>query len=287
MTMDLATSASSRLRNSTGTRLRVAMAVTVLAAVVGVTVVAPSGAEAADAVGIISDTATPEILVAPERSAIELGLNFSPATAGTLTGVQFYQNAADSGVTSASVWSSTGVRLASVTVDPSAPIGWRTVPVNVALEAGQTYTVSVFDSNSRFPVTTNAFPQAASLNGINTPAGAGVYRYGRSSAYPSTSGVGYDFLVDVVFASSTTALAPTPAPTTTAAPSPTPTATATPTPTPSATPTATPSPTATPTPTPHPPRRSPRPFHPRPTTSSGLMEHTGRRRRLGQTRLAW
>ncbi|MET0781788.1 MAG: DUF4082 domain-containing protein [Microbacterium sp.] len=278
MTLDRDTTAPVGLPNSIGARLRVAVAVAALAAVVGVMVIAPSGAEAADAVGTISDTSTPEILAAPDRSAIEVGLKFSPATAGTLTGVQFYQNAADSGVTSASVWSSTGVRLATVTVNPSAPVGWRTVPVNVALEAGKSYTVSVFDSNSRFPVTTNAYSQAQSVNGISTPAGAGVYRYGRTSAYPSTTGVGYNFLVDVVFASAiapvvaTPTATPTPTPTPTAAPTPSAVPTATPTLTPSAVPTATATPTPTPTPS---PTVSPSPPVAEPEQSSGVSGPDG------------
>jgi len=225
------------------TRARAAIALVALIATVGVTVIVPSMAEAAEPVGVISDTAVPETLFAPDYSAIEVGMKFSPTTTGTLSGVQFYQNAPNSGVTSASVWSSSGTRLAMIPVDPWAPVGWRTIPVNVALTAGSSYIVSVYDSNSRFPVDSNAFERATTINGITTPADAGMYRYGRASAFPSSSVEGYNFLVDVVFTGANTVSASASTPTATATPS------ATPTPAATATPTATPAPTVTPTPT--------------------------------------
>lgn len=215
MTFDGSTSTAATSKHDNRRAVRAATAALALAAMVAVAVVTPSVAQAATPVGVISDTATPETMAVPDNSKIELGLKFSPATTGTLSGVQFYQNAANSGVTSASVWSSTGALLTKVAVDPSAPIGWRTVPVNATLAAGETYTVSVFDSNSRFPVTSNAFVQARTVNGINVPANAGVYRYADASGFPSASAgaEGYSMLVDIVFTPDPPAAAETPAPT--------------------------------------------------------------------------
>ncbi|MCC2032695.1 DUF4082 domain-containing protein [Microbacterium allomyrinae] len=224
------------LRRSRRKRLISVLAAFAVAAAVGASFAAADVAHAATPVGVISDTATPQILTAPETKKIEVGLQFSPTTSGTLSGVQFYQNATNSGVTSASVWSSTGTLLTRVAVNPSAPVGWRTVPVNVRLEAGRTYTVSVYDSNSRFPATENVFTTARTTAGLSTPANAGVYRYTSASAFPST-GEAYSFLVDAVFTSD--AAAPTPVPVATSAPAATPTPSATPTPTPTPTPTAT------------------------------------------------
>jgi hypothetical protein len=236
-----------RHRRSGRRSLRALVGVVALAILAGVAVFTPAAAEAATAVGVISDSATPGILAVPDNSKLEVGLKFSPTTAGTLSGVQFYQNAANSGVTSASVWSSSGALLAKAAVDPSAPVGWRTVPVNVALEAGKSYTVSVFDSDSKFPATPNAYPQQSTINGIVVPANAGVYRYSSSSGFPSASAgaEGYSMLVDVVF--SGTPVTPTPSPTPAPSATPTPSATPAPTPAPSATPTPTPPPASDPT----------------------------------------
>lgn len=186
-------------------------------------------------------------MAVPDNSRIELGLRFSPRTDGALSGVQFYQNAINSGVTSASVWSDTGALLAHVTVDPVARVGWRTIPVDVELEAGKNYTVSVFDSNSNFPATSNVFTHASTISGIDVPANAGVYRYSRSSGFPSDSAgaEGYSMLVDVVFTSATAPASTPPTepaddPTTTAPPAPTDPPSTTPTDNPTDNPTGTP-----------------------------------------------
>ncbi len=186
-------------------RTRTLLVTATVASFVGAILTADATAAATTAVGVLSDTATPQILVSPITGRGEVGLQFSPETSGSLSGVQFYQNASNSGVTSASVWSSAGERLATVAVNPSAPIGWRTVPVDVQLEAGATYTVSVYDSNGRPPVTENAFATALTVNGLSTPAGAGVYSYAGASLFPATPSA-YSFMVDPMFT-------PDPAPT--------------------------------------------------------------------------
>jgi hypothetical protein len=204
MTIDDHAEVAVRRRNTRRLRRYGSVAALALAAILA-TILNPSLAHAATPVGVISDTATPEIMAVPDNSRIELGLRFSPRTDGALSGVQFYQNAINSGVTSASVWSDTGVLLAHVAVDPFARVGWRTIPVDVELEAGKNYTVSVFDSNSNFPATSNVFTHASTISGIDVPANAGVYRYSRSSGFPSDSAgaEGYSMLVDVVFTSAT------------------------------------------------------------------------------------
>ncbi|WP_165314288.1 DUF4082 domain-containing protein [Agromyces protaetiae] len=218
--------ASIRPQRATRRRVRrLTAAIVAAAALVGGAVLTPWAAAAVSpAVGVISDGATPEIASVPDSAKIELGTRFSPTTAGTLSGVQFYQNVSNSGVTSASVWSSTGALLARVSVNPSAAIGWRTVPVDVDLTAGATYTVSVFDSNGKFPATSGAFTRDQTINGIAVPANAGVYRYANSTGFPSsTAGAeGYSLLVDVVFTSDATVAPPSPTPTPTPTPTPAP-----------------------------------------------------------------
>lgn len=206
-------------------RRRFAIAAVSLAATIAASIAAPAAASAAAPVGVISDTSTPQILAHTDTSKVELGLTFSPTTTGTLSGVQFYQNATNSGVTSASVWSSTGALLQRVTVNPSAPVGWRTIPVNVELTAGSTYTVSVFDSNGRMPVSADVFDRARTVEGIALAKDAGVYRYRSTSAFPSDGADAHSFLVDVVFTSTadTAITPPTPQPTVPAVPEPTPT----------------------------------------------------------------
>lgn len=156
----------------------------------------PSVAATAQPVGLLSADTKPQIVAAPVVGPMEVGFTFSPDDSGTLSAVRFYQNAPNSGVVSASVWSDAGVLLAQATVNPTAPVGWRTVPLDVDLEADVRYTVSVFDRDGRVPAIDNYFATAKSTNGISTPVNAGVYRVG--AGYPST-GQSANPLVDIAF----------------------------------------------------------------------------------------
>ncbi|MCJ1706759.1 DUF4082 domain-containing protein [Microbacterium sp. VKM Ac-2923] len=156
----------------------------------------PSVAAVTGPVGLLPDSARPQVPAMPVSGPLEVGFTFSPAESGSLSAVRFYQNASNSGVVSASVWSATGALLAQVPVNPVAAVGWRTVPVALDLEADVTYTVSVLDNDGRMPAIENFFAEAKTTNGIVTPAKAGVYK--ASAGYP-TIGQTASGLVDIAF----------------------------------------------------------------------------------------
>lgn len=156
----------------------------------------PSVAATTGPVGLLPDSARPQVSAMPVSGPLEVGFTFSPAESGSLSAVRFYQNASNSGVVSASVWSATGALLAQVPVNPVAAVGWRTVPVALDLEADVTYTVSVLDNDGRIPAIDNFFAEAKTTNGIVTPAKAGVYK--ASAGYP-TIGQTSSGLVDIAF----------------------------------------------------------------------------------------
>jgi hypothetical protein len=156
----------------------------------------PSVAAATESVGLLTDSARPQVSAMPVPGPLEVGFTFSPEESGALSAVRFYQNAPNSGVVSASVWSSTGALLAQVPVNPVAAVGWRTVPIALDLDADAVYTVSVLDNDGRIPAIENYFAEAKSTNGIVTPAKAGVYR--PSAGYP-TIGQTSSALVDIAF----------------------------------------------------------------------------------------
>lgn len=224
-------------------RARVALAGAAAAGLIAALLTAEATAAVATTVGVIPDTDVPETLVSSLTGQGEVGLEFTTTASGVVSGVQFYQNASNAGVTSASVWSSTGQRLATVSVNPWSQIGWRTAPLNVRVEAGKTYTVSVYDSNGRPPLMEDEFLTAQTVDGLTVPAAAGVYRFASSSAFPSTETT-MNFSVDVVFTADPPPVAPTPTPTPSA--SPTPIETATPLPEPEPEPEPEPTPTVAP-----------------------------------------
>lgn len=156
----------------------------------------PSVAAVTGPVGLLPDSTRPQVNAMPVPGPLEVGFTFSPAESGALSAVRFYQNAPNSGVVSASVWSSTGVLLAQAPVNPVAAVGWRTVPIALDLDADVSYTVSVLDNDGRIPAIENFFAEAKTTNGIVTPAKAGVYK--ASAGFP-TIGQTSSGLIDIAF----------------------------------------------------------------------------------------
>ena len=107
-------SRSSARRRRTVTLTTVAVTAALVAAS------ATPSAAAAEPVGLLPDSARPQVNAMSVPAPIEVGFTFSPEESGALSAVRFYQNAPNSGVVSASVWSSTGVLLAQAPVDPVA-----------------------------------------------------------------------------------------------------------------------------------------------------------------------
>jgi hypothetical protein len=204
-----------------------------------------SAAAKADTNGIFPDDLSPRIAAASDHDSVVLGVRFAPTQSGTISALQYYQGPKDSGITTATLWSSSGTALASAAVPANRTVGWHTValPKPVAVKARSTYVASYLATKGGYAVTQHVLNKAHVQNGFSLPSNAGVFRYGRSNAMPTSTYKGSNYLADVVF-SATGGAATTPTPT------PTPTKTSTPTPTPTPTPTKTSTPTPTPTPTP-------------------------------------
>ncbi|WP_106816277.1 DUF4082 domain-containing protein [Microbacterium timonense] len=228
-------------------------------AVAGLAVVPAIAAPTATTTGIFADDLQPKVPADSDRSAVELGVKFTPEKSGTVTGLQYYQGKRAKNVTTATLWSPEGKVLAQAKFKASATVGWRTVPLStpVTLTAGKSYVASYNAPDGGYVVTENDLNRKKVQNGFILNPGAGVYRYGATKSMPSSTHAGSNYLVDIVFSPSNSATpvptgSATPKPTATATPRPTPTSTPTPTATPKPTPTPTPTATQTPTPTPTP-----------------------------------
>lgn len=204
----------------------------------GDTTRAPLSASAhPSATGMFPDSVQPTVAVDPDRVPVELGLNFSTQRGGTVTAVQYFQSPAQSGVTSATLWTSTGKVMARAQFDASGVEGWRTIPLSspVSLIAGGSYVVSYHAAKGSYAVAKGDVGVGKSRNGFVINNGAGVYKYGKSG-FPTRVNQSSGYLVDIVF---TPRVKRFPAPDTALAPlapegaQRVPTAVATPTPTPS------------------------------------------------------
>src|SRR3984893_8447612 len=145
-------------------------------------------------------------LVGPvqDAGAVELGIKFQTATAGTVTGIRFYKNPWNTGTHVGNLWSATGTLLGSATFTNETAFGWQQValPSPVTLTSGTTYIVSYHSAAGNYSADANYFATPRTSGALKAPANGGnsVYAYGASSVFPANSGGLYNYWADVVFA---------------------------------------------------------------------------------------
>ena len=153
----------------------------------------------------IFDFGTPAVSDSGDPGSVNLGVKFTADSAGQITGMRFYKAAANTGTHVGSLWSSSGQLLASATFTNETASGWQAALFSspVAITAGTTYVASYFDPNGHYSTTSAAFgspfdnpPLHAIANGSDAN---GVYNYGASSAFPTSSFNASNYWVDVLF----------------------------------------------------------------------------------------
>ena len=148
-----------------------------------------------------SNSTTPGTVDVGEAAAVNLGVKFTANTNGLITGLRFYKSAANTGVHTASLWSSSGQLLATATFTSETASGWQQVTFSspVAITAGTTYVASYFTPNGHFAVNRNAFTKALTSGHLSVPANGGVFQYSSATAFPNQSYQASNYWVDVLF----------------------------------------------------------------------------------------
>ncbi len=154
----------------------------------------------------IFGSGTPATIDSGDGSSVELGVKFTSAVAGNITGIRFYKAATNTGAHVGSLWSVGGALLASATFTGETASGWQQVNFSspVAIAANTTYVAAYLAPNGHYSDTPSGFspggvsnpPLAALANSISTD---GVYLYSAVSAYPSNSFNATNYWVDVEF----------------------------------------------------------------------------------------
>jgi fibronectin type 3 domain-containing protein len=152
------------------------------------------------------DTVRPQVSTTGDTAAQELGVKFQSEFDGTITGIRFYKDTANTGTHVGHLWTNSGTVLASATFTNETASGWQQVVFTspVPVVAGQTYVASYFAPNGQYSITSMYFassgvdrqPLHALANGIDGP--NGVYRFG-SSGFPTSTYQSTNYFVDVVF----------------------------------------------------------------------------------------
>jgi len=150
---------------------------------------------------LFSTATVPTVTSSDDGGAYELGVRFSPAQSGQITGVRFYKGAGNTGTHTGSLWSASGQRLATGTFGNETASGWQTLTFSqpVVVSAGQTYTASYTTTTGHYAVNGGYF----STGGVNSPPLTapqdqnGVFVPG--SGFPTMTYGSGNYWVDVVY----------------------------------------------------------------------------------------
>ena len=148
-------------------------------------------------------TEAPTVAASGENDAVELGVSFTPSTAGSVTAIRFYKGAGNNGTHVGRLWSSNGTELAEVNFGNETASGWQTAQLSspVSLQAGQLYVVSYLAPNGNYSYTSSYF-SSPKANGPLTAGTSnnGRFHYGAGGGFPTQSWGASNYFVDVVFA---------------------------------------------------------------------------------------
>ena len=144
---------------------------------------------------------------ASDTSAVELGVKFRAQVDGQITGLRFYKGTTNTGTHVGHLWSRTGTMLAEATFANETPSGWQEVTLSnpVSVTAGTTYVASYHAPNGNYAFNSSYFaasgvdnpPLTALATGVD--GGNGVYNYGPSRSFPTSTFGATNYWVDVVF----------------------------------------------------------------------------------------
>jgi hypothetical protein len=151
--------------------------------------------------------ATPQNADTGGGGAVELGVQFTPAVSGTITGVRFYKGPLNTGTHVADLWTSSGTLLATATFSNETASGWQEADFSspVAVTAGTTYVASYHTNVDEYAGDANYFAAAYTSGPLQVPAGGGVYAYGPAGSFPNKVYQDYNYWVDVVLSTSSPA----------------------------------------------------------------------------------
>ncbi|MFI7642185.1 DUF4082 domain-containing protein [Nonomuraea sp. NPDC049400] len=152
-----------------------------------------------------SDSTTPANQSTDNR-AVTLGVKFRSDESGLLHGIRFYKGPQNTGTHTGSLWTAGGQLLASVTFTGETATGWQQAYFStpVAINANTTYIASYHTPTGLWsynrPYFTTAFtnpPLTALQSG--SQGGNGVYTYGATNSFPTSTFNASNYWVDVMF----------------------------------------------------------------------------------------
>ncbi len=152
-------------------------------------------------------TATPALIDSGDPGSVELGVKFRSEVSGHIQAIRFYKATSNVGTHIGHIWSNTGTLLGSATFTNESQSGWQEVAFTspVPVVANTTYVASYFAPQGHYSADNQYFqgagmdnpPLHALANSVDGP--DGVYFYGPTPAFPTSSYGATNYWVDVLF----------------------------------------------------------------------------------------
>lgn len=142
----------------------------------------------------------------PDGAAVELGVKIRSDVSGYVTGVRFYKNSADQSSHSGSLWTSSGVLIATGTFTNETGSGWQQLNFAkpVAITPHTTYVASYHTSSGYYHALNYFSAQGVDSGAIHAlrtgvDGSDGLYWYGGGGIFPKLTYQNSNYWVDVVF----------------------------------------------------------------------------------------
>ncbi|MEV1169984.1 DUF4082 domain-containing protein [Nonomuraea sp. NPDC049784] len=152
------------------------------------------------------DNSTIPSTISTDTKAVTLGVKFRASTSGAVQGIRFYKGTQNTGTHTGSLWSTDGQLLASATFSNESASGWQQVTFSnpVVIAAGTTYIASYHTTVGRYAVSRNYFTNSYTNGPLTAPSsgavsGNGVYTYGATNTFPTSTTSASNYWVDLVF----------------------------------------------------------------------------------------
>ncbi|WP_104162714.1 DUF4082 domain-containing protein [Cryobacterium sp. N22] len=166
-----------------------------------------TGAGAAGAAGPVSEPEStifgsqePATADSEDARSVELGVRFTSAVGGSVTGIRFFKSTLNTGTHSGSLWTVEGERLASVTFEAESASGWQTASFAdpVTISPGTTYVASYLAPEGHYASDPGAFTEETVSAHLRVPVDGGLFEYG-SGGFPTQTHDQTNYYVDVLF----------------------------------------------------------------------------------------
>jgi Domain of unknown function (DUF4082)/Bacterial Ig-like domain (group 1) len=145
-------------------------------------------------------TQTPSLADASDGVPYELGMKFTVARPGQITGVRYWKSPSDGGSHTGRIWSASGTLLASTPFVNETASGWQQQALSAPLviQANTTYVVSV-NIASHYPFTNGGLATQIVNGDISSVADGNNGVFGGAGAFPASAYQSSNYFRDVVF----------------------------------------------------------------------------------------